>query len=72
MERRWRHVAFAGTYVEVGRGRMQSRDWVVGWREGDERVDMKEVVVYRSEKDCSLWVRPVEEFEDGRFVEIKP
>jgi hypothetical protein len=31
---------------------------------------MREVAIYRSVDDGSLWVRPREEFEDGRFAAL--
>lgn len=61
--RRWRHVNTGGTYVEVGRGRMQTNEPL---------PDMAEVVIYRSETDSHLWARPVDEFEDGRFAALSP
>ena len=57
---RWRHKRTGGTYVEVHRGHLQASD----------DLDMAPVVVYRSEADGRVWVRPVAEFEDGRFERI--
>lgn len=66
-----------GEYVLLGYGKMQAEDWrdvrnVALWGssspwEGVKAVDMREVAIYRSVKDGSLWARPREEFEDGRF-----
>lgn len=75
-KRRWRHVKRGSIYTEIGRGKMQAAGWSRVWRVGDqtdgESVDMADVVIYQSEADGSVWVRPVAEFEDGRFVELEP
>ena len=70
---RYRHRK-GGAYEVLGIGKMQSEMWeergegTIDRPSPVEPVDMREVVVYRSEKDRSLWVRPREEFEDGRFT----
>lgn len=55
---RVRHRKRGSTYTVMGRAKVQT---------GTPLTDYSEVVVYRSEADGSLWVRPVAEFEDGRF-----
>lgn len=73
-----RHKKRGTEYVLIGVGRMQVDNWCeftteVNHAEGREyafagkAVDMREVAIYRSVDDGSLWARPVEDFNDGRF-----
>lgn len=56
----WRHKKSGGAYEEIGRGSVQSAEWL---------RDLDDVVLYRGQDD-RLWVRPVVEFED-RFEAIE-
>jgi len=76
---RVQHKKRGTTYAVIGTGKMQSENWLdmehafdEGGYIGGDSVDMREVTIYRSESDGSLWVRPVEEFNDGRFVALPP
>ncbi|MDP8249593.1 hypothetical protein [Pseudochrobactrum saccharolyticum] len=66
-----RHVKRGTEYHLIGTGKMQAEKW---YEYPCERpvnsIDMQEVAIYRGD-DGQLWVRPVAEFNDGRF-EILP
>jgi hypothetical protein len=60
-ERRVRHKKRNSTYRVIGSASLQT----------DKPLsDMQIVVVYQSETNGHIWVRPVSEFEDGRFEEL--
>ena len=72
--KRYRHKKRGTEYELLGFGKMQAQDWFeatpdgydVGWS-----VDMLPVAIYRSVTEpTEIWVRPREEFEDGRFEEL--
>jgi hypothetical protein len=79
---RYRHKKRGTEYELIGFGKMQAENWIEElWTHQPEsgsppkstwsRVDMREVAIYRSAADPSeIWVRPREEFEDGRFEPI--
>lgn len=56
---KWRHKTRGTIYVEIGRGTMQDIS----------DLDNEPVVIYRGD-DGRLWVRTVDEFEDGRFERV--
>jgi hypothetical protein len=59
--RRVRHVKRGSTYQVVGEATLQTEVPI---------SDPIRMVVYRADRDGALWVRPMSEFHDGRFVEI--
>lgn len=68
-----RHVKRGTEYVLLGNGKMQAENWhdMSANPHDFQSVDMREVAIYRSVDDGSLWVRPREEFEDGRFQALQ-
>ncbi len=64
----YQHQKRKTRYEIIGTAKMQSDTWQVGPAGKAGSVDMSEVIVYRAIDDASLWVRPIEEFEEqGRF-----
>ena len=59
---RVQHVKRGSTYRVIGRGKVQT---------DTPLADYAEVVVYQGESDGLIWVRPVSEFDDGRFQPAK-
>lgn len=57
-----RHKKRGSTYVEIGRGKLQT---------DTPLTDYAELVAYRAE-DGELWFRPPSEFDDGRFEVLAP
>lgn len=65
-----RHMKRGTEYVLLGIGKMQTAAWrepMANTTTGSVAVDLHPVAIYRSVDDGSLWARPREEFEDGRF-----
>jgi hypothetical protein len=52
----WRHKKTGGLYEALTSARMES-----------DGIDGKRYVVYRGLKDGYTWIRPADEFFDGRF-----
>ena len=66
----WRHKVRGSLYEIVGYGRIQASNWYRdSYAENTDylSVDMDDVIIYQAKGDDTLWVRPVDEFHDGRF-----
>lgn len=71
------HKKRGSKYRLFGFGKMQSDSWVyphhfvdMGENETEMRsVDMQEAAVYL-EEDGTIWIRPIGEFNDGRFLQL--
>lgn len=55
---RYRHVRRGSTYILVGSGLAQCAEPI---------ADGEFLAIYRCEETGNWWVRPMDEFEDGRF-----
>lgn len=62
-----RHKRRGKAYMLIGYGKMQCDWWQIIGAGLRYPVDMREVAIYRSVDDDSLWVCPRDEFEDSRF-----
>ena len=58
----YRHKKRGTTYTKVGVAELQYSNRVI---EGDH------LVIYRCRETGKLWARPDDEFNDGRFEELK-
>lgn len=79
-----RHVKTGGFYRLIAFGRIQASSWFAAKTVTDAllgdgpsmdtapSVDMTDVAIYFSLQDFTFWVRPREEFEDGRFERVAP
>lgn len=71
MIKRYKHKKRGTAYTIVAIGKIQSSDWVTDFGiDGSILIDGKEVVIYRCLEDGEYWVRPKDEFFDGRFEEL--
>lgn len=78
MIKRYKHKKRGTTYAIVAIGKIQAGDlWRFtvkhppdGFFTSEYRIDGQEVVIYRCLEDGEYWVRPKDEFFDGRFEEL--
>lgn len=69
----YRHKQRGTEYEYIGKGKLQTTELYfkvfddVWLTDSFRKADMVEVAIYRALEDGELWVRPLYEFDDGRF-----
>ena len=64
MSKIWKHVKRGSEYKILGTALLQSKSPIA-------ETDDLQLVVYQNIKTDDMWVRPSQEFYDGRFVQVE-
>ena len=70
--KKYKHKKRGTTYRIIAEGVMSvSADWYYWNGPAYTNVDGEPVIIYQSCEDARVWVRPRDEFFDGRFEEVE-